>query len=254
MALGNAAIIETRDRLKAYIKRQLGWPVINIEIHDSQIEDAINETVAEFLPYAYDGVQRRFGVLTYLDGTQEYDMGYPCLSVQHVAETNMIDYAPSTSDLFSVEQHIANDFLKGGMGKLDLITLELTQEMISTLSVIFGKRVAYDYNSITKKLYLHQPYADGQRLIVELFRSIDYDNTDNSTPNRIYDIKWVQQYSSALARRQWGYNMMKYEGSTLPNGLVINSAAILAEAKENITELKEQLHEEWELPVDFFVG
>ncbi|MGD0331429.1 MAG: hypothetical protein ABSB40_13460 [Nitrososphaeria archaeon] len=47
---------------------------------------------------------------------------------------------------------------------------------------------------------------------------------------------------------------MKYGGSILPNGLIINANDILQEANTNIQILEDQLHDMYELPIDFFVG
>lgn len=254
--IGSSPIIRTRQDLRNYVKRQLGWPVINIEIHDSQIEDAINEAHAEFIPYAYDGVNLKYLPLEITDATGVYTLPYNVQSVTGVYITDNVDFQATYSDMFSINYYLANDILRGGIGKIDLVTIELTQQFVETMGIVFGKKISWDYNAITKELtIIAQPYQweGSKKVFLEYYRSIDYDPKSTDV-HYIYDVKWIQQYASALARRQWAYNMMKYEGSVLPNGLTLNATGILQEAKEAITELKEQLHDEWEYPVDFFVG
>jgi len=265
--VGTGPVIDTRDGLKDYIKRNLGYPVVNVEVHDSQLEDAINESIAEFIPYSDDGLEQRWAVLDLTCGQHEYSLPYEVFSVLGLYPPNYLDYSPSPSDMFSVNQYMANDMISGGLGRIDLVTLELVQEQMSTLEVIYGKRIDFNFNAITKTLYLpSDPARDGSyypwndsghsgpiQIWMEFYQCIKYD-TDPAIRQNIYDVKWVQQYAVALARRQWGINLMKYDGTTLPNGMTINSAAMIDMAENSKTTLMEQLREEWQEPVDFFIA
>lgn len=265
--VGTSPIINTRDGLKAYIKRNLGYPVVNVEVHDSQLEDAINEAVAEFIPYCDDGIEKRWGLLDLTSGVHEYTLPYEVFAITGLYPPDYLDYSPNPSDLFSINQHIANDMLTGGLGRIDLVTLELVQEQIASLNVIYGKRIDFNFNAIDKTLYIptdptreaaYWPGGMGlegnvNRIFIEFYQTLKYD-PDPSKNQNIYDVKWVQQYAVALSRRQWGINMMKYDGTTLPNGMVINSSAMIDMAEASKTTLMEQLKEEWQEPVDFFVG
>jgi len=262
--IGNSPYINTKQGLKDYILRSLGEPVINVELHDSQIEDIISTTMAEFIPYSDDGVEKRFKIIELECGKKEYDMDYSVYSVLALHHSNYLDYSPSPSDLFSLNQTMANQLQYGGLGQMDILSLELVQEQISTLEVVFGKRIEFNYNSIAKKLYLH---ADPRTFMIrgtnddppkyycfmEYYKCIDWENTDEET-NNLYDNKWVQQYAIALCRMQWGFNLMKYEGSTLPNGMTINAQSTLEQGKADAEALMEQLREEWSSPIDFFIG
>ena len=264
--VGTSPIIDTRDGLKAYILRNLGHPVIDVEVDDSQLEDAINESVAEFIPYSDDGIESRWGIMDLTCGVHEYQLPYEVFSVVGLHPPNYLDYSPAPSDLFSINQYIANDMVTGGMGRIDLVTLELVQQQIQTLEVVYGKRLDFNYNAITKVLYLPtDPTRDGtyypwtgsgdglQKIFIEFYQTLKYDPNPDVQQN-IYDVKWVQQYAVALARRQWGINLMKYDGTVLPNGMTINSASMIDMAEVSKTHLMEQLREEWQEPVDFFIA
>lgn len=262
--IGLSPVFETRKQLKDYILRNLGYPVVNIELDDTQLEDIINTTLAEFIPFADDGTEKAYKVLELECGKLTYDLPYNVLSVLGLYQSNYLDYSPAPSDLFSINQYMANDMMLGGLGKIDILSLELVQEQISTLGVVFGKRIEYDYNAISKKLYLtsdprtnlyYNDLSGGNPKFVfmEYYKSIDYD-TNPEVKSNLYDVKWVQQYATALARYQWGINMMKYEGSVLPNGMVVNSSAIIDMGQREMESLMEQLRDEWQEPVDFFIG
>ena len=50
----------TRETLKQYCLRNLGKPVIEINISDDQAEDRIDEAVQFFSQYHYDGIRRTY--------------------------------------------------------------------------------------------------------------------------------------------------------------------------------------------------
>jgi hypothetical protein len=80
------------------------------------------------------------------------------------------------------------------------------------------------------------------------------DMTCMGETTNIFDQKWVRKMSTERARYQWATNLMKYQGSILPNGGNLNGEGILNEAKENIKELSDELDSEYSLPADFYVG
>jgi len=72
--------------------------------------------------------------------------------------------------------------------------------------------------------------------------------------SNIYNELIIRRLATEYCRKQWGHNLMKYGGSILPNGLIINANDILQEANTNIQILEEQLHDMYELPIDMMIG
>ena len=54
------AIPNSRNTLKEYCLRNLGKPVIDINVDDDQVEDRIDEALQYFSQYHYDGVERMY--------------------------------------------------------------------------------------------------------------------------------------------------------------------------------------------------
>ena len=50
----------TREELKQYALRKLGAPVIEINVDDSQLEDALDDSLQIFAEYHFDGVEKVF--------------------------------------------------------------------------------------------------------------------------------------------------------------------------------------------------
>ena len=54
------AVPSTRETLKQYCLRNLGKPVIDINVDDDQVEDRIDEALQYFAQYHVDGVERMY--------------------------------------------------------------------------------------------------------------------------------------------------------------------------------------------------
>ena len=50
----------TRQELIDYCLRQLGAPVLEINVADEQIEDLVDDAIQHFQDYHYDGVERMY--------------------------------------------------------------------------------------------------------------------------------------------------------------------------------------------------
>jgi len=65
---------------------------------------------------------------------------------------------------------------------------------------------------------------------------------------------WLKDYATAVLKRQWGSNLIKFEGMVLPGGVTLNGRQIFEDGKEDITNLKEEIRLTFETPVDFYIG
>ena len=64
----------TREELKKYCLRRLGAPVIEINVDEDQIQDRLDDALAFYHDYHYDGTERTFlkHQLTATDITNKY--------------------------------------------------------------------------------------------------------------------------------------------------------------------------------------
>ena len=68
-----------------------------------------------------------------------------------------------------------------------------------------------------------------------------------------YD-RLLKEYVTSLIKRQWGSNLSKFDGVQLPGGITLRGAEIFSEANEEVRQIEERVLNEYELPVDFFLG
>ena len=65
---------------------------------------------------------------------------------------------------------------------------------------------------------------------------------------------FLKKYATALFKRQWGLNLIKFEGMTLPGGVTVNGRQIYDDAVQDIEKLEEKVRLEHEMPPLDFIG
>ena len=81
-----------------------------------------------------------------------------------------------------------------------------------------------------------------------------YSAVDPETFVGVYNDMFLKKYSTALVKRQWGLNLIKFEGMVLPGGVTMNGRAIYDDAITDIEKLEEKIRLEHELPPLDFIG
>ena len=104
------AIPNTRTTLKEYCLRNLGKPVIDINVDDDQVEDRLDEALQYFAQYHTDGVERMYlkykvtadeyeTTLTIVDPTADHTVYMPnatgYLPLLNAASTTVITATPA---------------------------------------------------------------------------------------------------------------------------------------------------------------
>jgi hypothetical protein len=65
---------------------------------------------------------------------------------------------------------------------------------------------------------------------------------------------FLKRYCTVLIKRQWGQNMMKFDGFTLPGGITMNGRQMYEDAIEEISKLEEEMQLAWQAPDNFIMG
>ena len=75
-----------------------------------------------------------------------------------------------------------------------------------------------------------------------------------TTYTDIYNDNYLKRYATALIKRQWGANLIKFEGMVMPGGVTFNGRQLFDDANEEILKLEEECRLNWEDPIDFMTG
>lgn len=244
----------SRQTLKEYALRRLGSPVIEINIDDSQMEDAIDDALQLFSAYHFDGVEPAYlqHQVTQTDIDNSY-LDMDAIDSNVISVTKLFNIAVNSINMFDVSYQLAlNDFF-GTFTTGTLTNYTITKQHLGMLEDILDPEKNFRFSKVTNKLYGDFNWDDdldvGDYLVIDVYRILDPE-----TYTEIYNDRLLKQYVTALFKRAWGNNLSKFEGVQLPGGVQFNGQRILDESKEEIDKIEEEVQDKYELPPDFSVG
>ena len=86
-------------------------------------------------------------------------------------------------------------------------------------------------------------------MIVEAYEIIDPDVYTDAWGDR-----WLALYATALIKQQWGSNLTKFSGLTLPGGVQFNGDKIYNDATADIENLEKEMLSGYSLPNCDMIG
>lgn len=242
----------SRSEFKDYVLRKIGAPVIQINVSDEQIEDRIDEAIAFWRDYHYDGSQMIY--LKHALTQEEIDQGYIEVPENILGVTRIFDLSSSISTgtgFFNVQYQFV-------LNNLDDITGYSIQHYYMSMShlqflqeILVGKPMIR-YNRHVNKLYLDVTKTilnPGSFIIIE-----GYDIIDGNTYSDVWSDRFLQNYATVLIREQWGVNLTKFTNMQLIGGVQFNGEQILSEAKADRKEMEENAKTSLQPLVYNFVG
>lgn len=240
-----------RADFKEYCLRDLGKPVININVDDLQVEDRIDEALRYYFDYHFDGSQKIYYKHQVTD--QDKTNGYITLpeNIMGVVKIFDLSSAYNTSSLFDVRYQFAmNDMWL--LTSASMAPYVMAMEHLQFMESILIGKVPLRYNRHVNKLYLDMDWNKintGSYLIVEA-----YEIVDPAVFADVWDDRWLKEYCTALIKRQWGNNLKKFEGMEMPGGVKFNGQRIYDEAINEIEKLRHEMINSYSLPASDMIG
>ena len=266
----------SRANLKEYCLRQLGKPVIEINVDDDQVDDRIDEALQYFAQYHYDGVERMYLkhqitqaeidraatndsttatdkvdnsiTATWLEGKGFIPVPDSVLSVVKV-----FDFTDKANlNLFDVRYQLRlNDLYD--FSSTSVMHYEMTMQHLDFLDHILVGETAIRHNQHQNRLYLDADfstdYVDGDYIIIECYRKLD-----PATYADVWDDIFLKKYATQLIKMQWGANLSKFQGIQMLGGVALNGEQIYQQAQDEIDKLEEQIQLAYELPPMHMIG
>lgn len=253
------AIVTTRTELEEYCLRKLGAPVIDINVADEQIDDRIDEALEVYQEYHSDATVKTYfkHLVTATDVTNKYiPVPDNIIFVTHLFPIRV--GSSSGAGMFDIKyQMMLNDMvnLNNFTGGLDYFVQ--MKQYLDLINMTLNGTPQVSYQRRQNRLQIFGDFSDkdivaGDYLVAECYALVDPSSTSGT--KSIYNDLWLKSYAASLIKRQWGSNLMKFEGMTLPGGVMLNGRQIFDDANAEIQAAEEKLRLEFELPIDFYVG
>ena len=242
----------SKNTLKEYCLRRLGKPVIEINIDDDQMDDRIDEALLFYQDYHFDGVEKAFlkHQVTADDKTNEY---ITITDSNTIGIINIFDIgdATSTNNLFNVRYQIAlNDLYD--LSRYDLVPYFMNFMNIRFIEEMLVGKQPLRYNRHQNQLHIDMDWGKvtvGDYVIAECYKKLDPD-----TYTDVYNDRWLQRYTTALFKVQWGSNLTKFVGMQLPGGVQFNGEQILQQGLDEKQRLEDEMISSYSLPVHDMTG
>lgn len=248
----------SRSELKDYCLRKLGFPVIDINVDDDQLDDRIDDALQYFRNYHYDGTEELYLAhkVTAGDVSNTYvTLADSIIGVSRVLPINSGSISSSSQqgfNIFDINYQIRlNDFYN--LLSSSYTYYVIAREHLSMLDMIVTGELPFQYDKTTNQLKIIMDWngriAIDNYLVFQCRRIID-----PTTYSKVYNDLWLKEYTTQLFKQQWGTNLKKYGNYVLPGGLIINGQTIYDEATVELGRLEEKLRDVYEEPTQFLVG
>jgi|TARA_A100001037_G_scaffold15973_1_gene14050 hypothetical protein len=277
----------TRSELITYAKRQLGAPVLEINVADEQVEDLLDDAIQYFQERHFDGVYPTFlkykiteddikrgrsrdgntdnvGITTQ---TATSTIDGQSVSFSFNETSNYLQVPPDILGITKVFHFDGSNRMSSGMfslkyqlflndiyyyGSTELLSYAMTKTYLEDINFLLTTQKQIRFNKRQDRLYLDIDWSsitDGEFLVIDCFRTLD--------PNdyaRVFNDSFLKRYFTALLKKQWGQNLIKFQGVKLPGGVELNGRQIYDDAMNDLTIIREQMSNTYELPPLDFIG
>jgi hypothetical protein len=263
--------MSAKSKLKDRIKRFLGWPIIKIELDDSQINDNIEFARNQFIKWAAGhSTQETYFTKMLIGGETLYDM--PGGVTEVIGYDTYVNEMGGINTLFTIENYLYNQGMfailnAGGGGDYNLVSYHIALDFLQSLQRYSPDTYSFKYHKSTNQLEIQPSPPSGNSLFaldengVEteydspgwiLVRSFmishaslsgsNYTLTDNDD---LYNSLWVEQYSRALCKITLGYIRRKFASSTLlgNQGTALDGDSLVSEGSAEKEVLEEALRQ-----------
>ena len=278
----------SRTEFVNYCKRQLGAPVLEINIADEQVEDVIDDAVQFFQERHFDGVAQAY--LKYKITQDDIDRGRASMesgkkqtgittttatadiagtdvTFTYYENSNFLQIPPSvigvtkiyhfdgtntmTNNMFSVKyQMFLNDIYY--WGATELLTYAMTKTYLEDINFLLTTEKQIRFNKRMDRLYLDIDWGSVSKddwLVIDCFSQLNPDDY-----GRVWNDSFLKKYTTALLKRQWGQNLLKFQGVKLPGGVELNGRQIYDDAEKDLEIIREQMSNTYELPPLDMIG
>ena len=276
----------TRQELIDYCKRKLGAPVLEINVADEQIDDLVDDAIQLFQERHFDGVYPTFykykitqndinrgrspgnnSVVGLVTTTVTTNIVGTATTFSYTENSNYLQVPPNiigvnkifqfdgnnaiTNNMFSIKyQLFLNDVYS--FGALEILSYAMVKTYLEDLDFLLNTQKQIRFNKRQDRLYLD---IDWGSISVGTYIIIDcYSTLDPNDYTRIYNDSFLKPYLTSLIKRQWGQNLIKFQGVKLPGGIELNGRQIYDDGQKEIDALMEKMSNTYELPPFDMIG
>jgi hypothetical protein len=275
----------SRQELIDYCLRKLGAPVLEINLADEQIDDLVDDALQFFQERHFDGVERMYlkykiteadlnrgranptngvGIVTTTGAASISGIGTATFnfyensnfiqvpdSVIGIEKVFKFDTSSISAGMWSIKyQLFLNDLYY--FNSVELLQYAMVKTYLEDIDFLLSTDKQIRFNKRQNRLYLDidwEAKAKDTFIVIDCYRILD--------PNdftKVYNDSFIKKYLTALMKRQWGQNLIKFRGVKLPGGIELNGREIYEDAERELESIRQRMSMDYELPPYDFIG
>ena len=277
----------TRAEFKEYCLRQLGAPVLEINIATEQCEDIIDDAIQFFHERHFDGVAQVY--LNYKVTQDDIDRGKGAgqdgvsgitttsasttingqsIQFDYEENSNYLEIPPeiigvtklwrfdgtniATNNMFSLKYQLWLNDIAFNWGTTELLSYAMTRTYLSDIDFLLNTEKQIRFNQRMDRLYIDIDWEGmtvGDFFVIDCWRALD-----PADYARVWNDSFLKPYTVALMKRHWGQNLLKFTGVKLPGGVELNGRQIYDDAEKDLERIRDRMSETYELPPLDMIG
>jgi hypothetical protein len=258
------AQVTNRQDFKDYCLRRLGFPVIDINIDDEQVEDRIDDALQYWQDYHFDGLQKVYYIkaVTQQDINQRYidmspsvtkDAANNSLNIVGVTRIFPIQDSQATVNMFDLRYQLRLNELYD-FTSASYINYTMTMQHLRSLELLFTGEVPIRFQRHMHKLFIDWAWGARQAGVGTIVVAECYALINPDVYSAVWDDRWLKRYATALMKRNWGDNLKKFQGVQLLGGVTLNGDKIYEDAMDEIKQLEEEMETNYGAPLEWYMN
>ncbi|AXC34527.1 neck protein [Vibrio phage YC] len=247
--------ISSETEFRDWILRKLGAPVIQINVDQTQVEDAIDEAVNLFCLSHMEGSVKNYYAVEITE-----DMA-ATRTIKLPAEANIeevISIVPSQG--YSIGSwhtpvwQATNSLLNGSSTRFAALRLTdyvVLQQNLHMLEDLLAKPKPFVHTKYANTIRCDFDLTVGECVAFEVHERVDPRVAGNESA---WNDPWLKDYATAKVQERWGNVLVKMQGISLPGSVTLDGTEILNSARGELERLEAELRTKYQEPIMPLIG
>jgi len=135
---------------------------------------------------------------------------------------------------------------------VDLLHYSMVKTYLEDIDFLLTTDKQIRYSKRQGRLYLDIDWTAqtaGDYIVIDCERALN-----PSDFPKIYNDSWLKKYLTAMIKKQWGMNMIKFSGTKLPGGVELNGRQYYDDAVNELADIESKMQSTYELPPLDMIG
>lgn len=230
--VGTTNTPSARQNMIDILKKQMGYPVICVELTDDHWNIAINNGLQELRRRVDSAYTKQFFFMQIQKYQDLYYLNDPSFGTDKIVDVlkihrlNMMGLVNFAPDNIYAQQFL-NHFYAPGVS-YDLVSIHLIAQMSEIYSLLFAGEVAFNWRESTREMKIYKKFGAPEKVLIET----SCEKTEQELLVDRWTQQWVQQWAEAEAMMMLAHIRGKFASLPGPGGgLQLNADSLRAEGQ-----------------------